>query len=74
MNNREIVKKLIDSEAINFNVIGKFVAENGPSIAASENPNFSVRITKRVIDVCIPPYLELHSIEDIKVIANIAQK
>ena len=74
MNHQEIVKRLIESKAVNFDVIGKFVAENGASIATSNDPNFHVRFNKRVIDICIPPYLELNSIEDIKAIVNVAQE
>jgi hypothetical protein len=74
MNHQEIVKKLIDSKAVNFDVIGKFVAENGASIATSEEPNFQVLLTKRVIDVCIPPYLVLRSIEDLNALVNVGKE
>ena len=74
MNNEEIVKRLIDSKAVNFDAIGKFVGENGAAIAKDDDPNFQILINKRVIDICIPPYLELRSIEDLKVLANIGKE
>ena len=38
MNNKEIVKKLIDSKAIDFTAIARVVAEVGPALAASDEP------------------------------------
>jgi hypothetical protein len=35
---QEIVKKLLDSKAVDFAAIGKAVAELGPSLAVSEEP------------------------------------
>ena len=37
-NHHEIVKKLIESKAVDFNAIGKIVAEMGPSIAFADEP------------------------------------
>ena len=38
MNNKDIVKKLIESKAIDFAAIAKVMAEVGPALAASEEP------------------------------------
>jgi hypothetical protein len=37
-NHHEIVKKLIDSKAVDFNAIGKMVTELGPSSAFADEP------------------------------------
>lgn len=37
-NHHDIVKRLIDSKAVDFNAIGKMVSELGPSIAVSDEP------------------------------------
>ncbi|HEY2580241.1 MAG TPA: hypothetical protein VGI43_00455 [Mucilaginibacter sp.] len=37
-NHQEIVKKILDSKAVDFAAIGKAVAEIGPSLALSEEP------------------------------------
>lgn len=38
VNHQEIVKKLIATKAIDFNAIGKTVAELGPSLAVADEP------------------------------------
>jgi hypothetical protein len=38
MNNHDIVKKLLDSKAVDFAAIGKIVAEVGPSLALADEP------------------------------------
>ncbi len=38
MNHKEIVKRLIDSKAVDFAAIAKVVAEIGPALAASDDP------------------------------------
>lgn len=38
MNNKEIVKRLIESKAIDFAAIAKVVAEVGPLLAAADEP------------------------------------
>lgn len=38
MRHNEIVKKLLDTKAVDFNAIGKMVAELGPSVAVAEEP------------------------------------
>ena len=37
-NHQEIVKKILDSKAVDFAAIGKAVAEIGPSLSLSEEP------------------------------------
>lgn len=38
VNHQEIVKKLLDSKAVDFNAIGKIVSEVGPSLALADEP------------------------------------
>jgi hypothetical protein len=38
VNHQEIVKKLLDSKAVDFAAIGKAVAEIGPSLAFADEP------------------------------------
>ncbi len=38
MNKHDIVKKLLDSKAVDFNAIGKMVAEIGPSLSLADEP------------------------------------
>lgn len=38
VNHQEIVKTLLDTKAVDFAAIGKFVAEKGPSIAVADEP------------------------------------
>ena len=52
---QETVKKFLASKAFDFAAFGKFVAENGASIASSENSEFGFIIGNRFIRYCIPP-------------------
>ena len=59
----EIVEKFLSSKAIDFNALGQFVAENGPSIAASSRGDYGVRFGHYNILACfnigpIDPRLE----------------
>jgi hypothetical protein len=38
VNHQEIVKKVLESKAIDFNAVGKVVAELGPSLSLAEEP------------------------------------
>lgn len=53
--NQEVVKKFLASKAFDFAAFGKFVAENGASIASSEDNEFGFVIGHRFIRYCIPP-------------------
>jgi hypothetical protein len=53
--NEQIVKKFLDSKAFDFAAFGKFVAENGASIASSEDGEFGFIIGNHFIKYCIPP-------------------
>ena len=53
--NEEIVKKFLGSEAFDFAAFGKFVAENGASIAESTDGEFGFVVGYRFIRYCIPP-------------------
>lgn len=48
----EIVEKFIASKAIDFNALGKFVAEFGPQIAASSRGDYGVRFGQYNILAC----------------------
>ena len=54
--NQEIVKKFMASKAFDFAAFGKFVAENGASLASSEDSEFGVIIGRFLIHYCIPPF------------------
>ena len=53
--NQEVVKKFLASKAFDFAAFGKFVAENGASLASSEDSEFGFIIGSHVIRYCIPP-------------------
>lgn len=38
VSHQEVVKKLLDSKAVDFNAIGKIVSEVGPSMALADEP------------------------------------
>ena len=48
----EIVEKFIQSKAIDFGALGKFVAEQGPIIAASGRGDYGVRFGHHNILAC----------------------
>jgi len=52
---QEIVKKFLASKVVDFAAFGKFVAENGASIADSADGEFGFVIGNRFIRYCIPP-------------------
>lgn len=49
---QEIVEKFLQSKAIDFNALGKFVTDNGPSIAASGIGDYGVRFGHYNILAC----------------------
>ena len=53
--NEEIVRKFLASKTFNFEAFGKFVAENGESLATSEDGEFGFVVGTRFIRYCIPP-------------------
>ena len=48
----EIVEKFLSSKAVDFNALGKFVADMGPSIAASGRGDYGVRFGHYNILAC----------------------
>ncbi len=58
MGNQEVVRKFLASKAFDFEAFGKFVAENGASLANSEDSEFGFIIGPRFIRYCIPPVTE----------------
>jgi hypothetical protein len=55
MNNEEVVRKFLASKVFDFAAFGKFVAENGASIASSSDGEFGFVVGNRFIRYCIPP-------------------
>jgi len=53
--NQEVVKKFLASKTFDFAAFGKFVAENGASIASSEDNEFGFIIGNHFLRYCIPP-------------------
>ena len=51
----EIVRKFLGSKVFDFNAFGKFVAENGASIASASESEFGFVVGNRFIRYCIPP-------------------
>jgi hypothetical protein len=52
LSHEEIVKSFIGSKAVDFNALGKFVAEYGESIAISGRGDYGVRIGHYNILAC----------------------
>lgn len=61
--NQEIVSKFLASKAFDFAAFGKFVAENGASIASSDDGEFGFIIGHRVIRYCIPPVVTFEGVD-----------
>jgi len=55
----EIVRKFLGSKAFDFSAFGKFVAENGESIASAHDGEFGFVVGNRFIRYCIPPAVEV---------------
>jgi hypothetical protein len=55
MGNEDVVRKFLASKAFDFEAFGKFVAQNGASLAISEDSEFGFVIGPRIIRYCIPP-------------------
>ena len=59
MAHEEIVRKFLASKVFDFAAFGKFVAENGASIASTENAEFGFVVGHRFIRYCIPPVVHV---------------
>jgi hypothetical protein len=59
VSNEEIVKRFVDSKAVDFKAIGNLVTELGPSLAASKLDHKMVLIGRRFIIACMMPAAEL---------------
>jgi hypothetical protein len=55
----EIVRKFLGSKAFDFAAFGKFVADNGASIAGSRDTEFGFIVGPHFIRYCIPPVVAL---------------
>jgi hypothetical protein len=53
--NEQIVKKFLGSKVFDFAAFGKFVAENGESLASAPDGEFGFVIGNRFLRYCIPP-------------------
>jgi hypothetical protein len=54
-NREEIVRKFLATKAFDFAAFGKFVTENGASIASAADSEFGFIIGHHMIRYCIPP-------------------
>ena len=68
ISHEEIVHKFVSSKSVDFNALGKFVAEFGPQIAASGSGDYGVRFGYHNILACfnigpIDPRLNLSGSE-----------
>jgi hypothetical protein len=52
MSHEEIVRKFLETKSVDFNALGKFVAEFGPQIAASSSGDYGVRFGHYNITAC----------------------
>jgi len=52
LRHEEIVDKFISTRAVDFNALGKFVAESGPQIASSGRGDYGVRFGHYNILAC----------------------
>jgi hypothetical protein len=71
--NQEVVKKFLASKAFDFAAFGKFVAENGASLASSEDSEFGFIIGNHVIRYCIMRSQGINSyegVEDLNLLPN----
>jgi hypothetical protein len=55
MTNEELVKRFIDSKAVNFDTIGKLVTELGPGLSSSTTHLNVVLVGKPFILACMMP-------------------
>ncbi|HKR83773.1 MAG TPA: hypothetical protein VJS37_06325 [Terriglobales bacterium] len=53
--NQEVVKKFLASKVFDFAAFGKFVSENGATLASVEGSEFGFVIGHHIIRYCIPP-------------------
>ena len=60
----EIVRKFLASKAVDLNALGKFISENGESIALAEGGSFGIILRRPfVIHYCIPPEPYLQAVD-----------
>jgi hypothetical protein len=71
LRNQEIVTKFLASKAFDFAAFGKFVAENGASIANSEDGEFGFVIGNRFIRYCIPPVVAFGGVDSAEARAEV---
>jgi hypothetical protein len=62
MTNEEIVKRLIDSKAINFDAIGKVITEIGPILATSKTDLRVVLLGRPNVLACLMPATDAMSL------------
>jgi len=53
LTNEDILNRMIDAKALNFDAIGKVVAELGPDLAANQNGHRMVLFGHRNVIACI---------------------
>jgi len=55
MTNEDLVKRMIDSKAVNFDTIGKLVTELGPGLSTSKTHLNMVLVGRPFILACMMP-------------------
>jgi hypothetical protein len=65
LSHEEIVQKFLNSKSVDFNALGKFVAEFGPQIAASGHGDYAVRIGHYNILACVKNIMPNHDLIDV---------
>lgn len=64
LSHEEIVQKFLNSKSIDFNALGKFVAEFGPQIAASGHGDYGVRFGSYNVLACMRNIMPTHDLID----------
>ena len=62
ISNQEIVKKFVETKAVDFNAIGKLVTELGPSLAASDIGYRVVLAGRPFIIACLMPAADIREL------------
>ena len=78
INHQEIVKKALDSKVVDFDAIGKMVAELGPSLSLAEEPGDNFCGTGRnffhIYKIPFSPHIPIENLAGLKEIASGALK
>jgi hypothetical protein len=67
VNHQDIVKRLLDSKAVDFGALGKAVAEVGPSLSLADEPweGFCGTMRRFIIVYILTPTAGVTNVEDL---------